>query len=163
MKKIISIFVLIINCTVITYTQTIPQALGIRFGGSDGVSAEISYQQPAGSNNRFEFDLGFIDAQGFDGLKFTLQYHWVANIEGGFNWYIGPGGSIGVWDIDDDFFPGDDDFNDDGFFLDVVGQIGIEYNFAEVPFQFSLDARPEIGLINDGFDFGYGLGIRFLF
>ena len=54
--------------------------------------------------------------------------------------------------------PGNDEFHSDGLFLDVDGQLGIEYNF-EIPIQISLDMRPEFGLINDDFDFGYGFRI----
>lgn len=136
-------------------------AIGVRLWGSDGISAEISYQHFISGPNRIEADLGFIDAGWYDGFKATLMYHWVNNIEGGLNWYIGAGGSLGGWDIDAGK-PGNDDFHNEGFFLDANGQIGIEYHF-DFPLQLSLDGRPEIGLINDDFDFGYGLGIRFTF
>ncbi|MBC8046728.1 MAG: hypothetical protein H7Y00_08035, partial [Fimbriimonadaceae bacterium] len=111
--------------------------------------------------NRLEIDLGFIDAGWYDGFKGTLMYHWVKNIDGGLNWYLGAGGSLGAWDVDNDK-PGNDENHDDGVFLDANAQLGIEYNFT-IPLQLSLDARPEFGLINDDFDFGYGLGIRFTF
>ena len=48
-------------------------------------------------------------------------------------------------------------------FLNFDLQLGIEYNFSEVPLQLSLDGRPEFGIINDDFDMGYGLGIRYTF
>ncbi|MFN0275710.1 MAG: hypothetical protein ACKVPJ_08190 [Chitinophagales bacterium] len=136
-------------------------AIGIRFGGSDGVSGEISYQNFIGGPNRIEVDLGFIDADGFDGFKATLMYHWVKGISDSFYWYIGAGGSVGAW-TSDEGSPVSDNKHEDGLFIDANGQIGIEYNF-EIPLQISLDARPEIGLINDDFDFGYGLGVRYTF
>jgi len=135
--------------------------LGIRFGGSDGVEAEVSYEQPVSPQTRLEFDLGFINAPDFNGFKFTLQYQWLFAIGSGFNWYVGAGGSIGAWNLDEGF-PGDNDGRDDGVFLDAVGQLGIEYN-CNVPLQFSLDFRPEFGLVNDDYDSGFGLGIRYRF
>ncbi len=137
------------------------QALGIRFGGSDGASAEISFQTFMGDNNRLEFDLGFIEAGWLNGFKFSLLYHWVGNISNDFYWYVGAGGSVGAWSVDEGK-PGNDTFHDDGFFLDADGQLGIEYYF-EIPLQISLDLRPEFGLINDDFDMGYGLGLRYCF
>ncbi|MBK9455621.1 MAG: hypothetical protein IPO24_08555 [Bacteroidetes bacterium] len=149
-------------CIITSVTaQVNNQAIGVRLGGGDGVESEISYQQYIGGPNRLEFDLGFFDNGWDEGFKFTMLYQWVGNIEGGFNWYAGAGGSIGGRDIDNNDKNWNDD-SDDGLFLNVDGQLGIEYNFS-VPFQLSFDARPEFGLINDDFDFGYGLGIRYTF
>ncbi len=135
------------------------QALGIRFGGGDGVSAEISFQTFIGGNNRLEFDLGFENDGYDDGFKFSLLYHWVGAIGSGFYWYVGAGGSLGGWDEDHNH--GHDDI-DDGFFLDADGQLGVEYYFP-IPIQISLDLRPEFGLINDDFDMNFGLGLRYAF
>ena len=141
--------------------QTDNQAIGVRFGGGDGTESEISYQQYIGGPNRLEFDLGLFDNGWDEGFKFTLLYQLVGNIDGGLNWYLGVGGSIGGRDIDSNDKHWNDD-SDDGLFLNVDGQLGIEYNFS-IPLQLSIDARPEFGLINDDFDFGYGLGVRYTF
>lgn len=151
--------VLILVTAQILNAQT--SAIGIRIGGSDGVSTEISYQKFAGGPNRFEVDLGLVDANGYDGFKATLMYHWVKPIDDLFSWYVGAGGSTGAWNGEGDD-PWNDENHEDGLFLDANGQLGIECNFS-IPLQISLDARPEIGLINDDFDFGYGLGIRYIF
>ncbi|MFI5172156.1 MAG: hypothetical protein ACHQFW_07170 [Chitinophagales bacterium] len=171
MKKL-ALLIVILCSLQFAFSQTAGDALGIRFGGSDGVSAEISYQNFIGGNNRLEFDLGFIDAGWYDGFKFSLLYHWVGNIDNGLYWYVGAGGSIGAWDVndngpgwDDDHGPwwSDSDYDrNDGVFLDADGQLGIEYYF-NIPLQISLDIRPEFGLVNDDFDMGYGLGLRYVF
>lgn len=142
------------------YSQDYAHAIGVRLGAGDGVGGEISYQQRTFTNNRLEFDLGFTDSKYYDGFKFTLMYQFVFPLAEGFNWYIGPGGSIGAWSLDTGW-PGDD-FHDDGFFLDVDGQIGLEYNFP-IPLQISIDLRPEFGLINDDFDLNSALGLRYTF
>lgn len=160
MKKVILILMLCCSFGIIRAQSSATHALGIRLGGSDGAGAEISYQQFIGGNNRIEADLGFFDDGWKDGFKFTLLYQWVGNIDGGLNWYVGLGGSIGGWNVDE-FNPGHDE-ESDGFFLDFDGDLGIEYNFP-IPIQLSLDLRPEFGLINDDFDMGFGLGIRYTF
>lgn len=162
MKKLTLIAIMLFTFQFVKAQTPADHALGIRFGGGDGVEAEISFQTFIGGNNRLEFDLGFED-HGHDnvnGFKFSLLYHWVGEVGSGFYWYVGAGGSLGGWNGEDDF-GGDDDI-DDGFFLDADGQLGIEYYFP-IPIQVSLDLRPEFGLINDDFDFGYGFGIRYTF
>ena len=59
-------------------------------------------------------------------------------------------------------------FKDSGTFLFVAGDLGIEYNFEEVPIQLSLDIRPELYFNSDDFredSFGpdIALGIRYRF
>jgi len=135
-------------------------AIGLRFGGGDGVGTEISYQQYVGGPNRLEFDLGIYDDGWNDGFKLTILYNWVHPLADGFYWYAGVGGGVGSRDIDNDH-PWDED-DDEGVFLDADAVLGIEYNFP-IPLQLSLDLRPEIGLINDDFDMGFGFGVRYVF
>ena len=96
-------------------------------------------------------------------MWFNVNWYFqcVHEIRSGFNWDVGAGWSIGESDLNG-HFSDDDDFND-GVFLNFDLQLGIEYNFSEVPLQLSLDGRPEFGIINDDFDMGYGLGIRYTF
>ncbi|AXT59774.1 hypothetical protein D1816_05175 [Aquimarina sp. AD10] len=135
-------------------------ALGLRLGDNDGFGAEVSYQRGLSGNNRLEFDLGWRDFDFANAIKFTGLYHWVFNLDKGFNWYVGPGGGVGIVDYDNDF-PGDD--SSDSFFF-IAGDIGIEYNF-DIPLLLSLDLRPEIGFgdFNDDLDLDIALGIRYQF
>ena len=137
-------------------------AIGIRVGDSDGFGTEINYQRAIFDNNRLEFGLGWRDGNGFNAFRLTGLYEWVWVIDGNFNWYVGAGGALGTFSLDDDF-PGGDDT--DEFFLNAAGNIGIEYNF-DFPLLLSLDFRPEIGLINDvddNLEFDIALGIRYQF
>lgn len=136
-------------------------ALGLRFGGGDGVGTEISYQQFIGGPNRLEFDLGIYNDGWNDGFKATVLYQWMHPLVDGFDWYVGAGGGIGSRDIDNNH-PVFDDDDGEGMFIDAAGVLGLEYNFP-IPLQLSLDLRPEIGLINDDFDMGFGLGVRYSF
>jgi hypothetical protein len=143
--------------------QISDNALGLRIGGGGGYGAEVSYQRATGGdNNRLEFDLGWRDSNDYDAIKIVGLYQWIWNIEGGFNWYAGAGGGLGNIEIKDHNSP-----NDDGVFLLVAGDIGIEYNF-DFPLLLSLDFRPEISLFNgyedlDDFTPDIALGIRYQF
>jgi len=137
-------------------------ALGLRLGDNDGFGAEISYQLALKENNRLEFDLGWRNSNNFNAIKVVGLYHWVFNIDKGFNWYVGPGGGLGFWSYDNGFLQSNGD--DSGSFFFIAGDIGIEYSF-DFPLQLSLDFRPEIGFgdFNDDLDFDIGLGVRYQF
>ena len=162
MLKRILIFTALVFGTISTMQsqEFSKNALGIRFGDNDGFGAEVSYQRGLTDNNRLEFDLGWRDFDFGNAIKIAAIYQWVFNLDKGFNWYVGPGGGIGLIDYDNDtpFRDGSDSY----FFL--AGDIGIEYNF-DIPLLISLDLRPEIGFgdVNDDLDFDIGLGIRYQF
>ena len=163
MKKLLLTSALIAGFVFGANAQTISEnAIGLRIGDSNGFGAEISYQRAiGGDNNRLELDLGIRDDEHFNAVQLTGIYHWVWNIEGGFNWYAGPGAGLGFYSFDDDF-PGDDDPSETYVF--IAGNIGIEYNF-DIPLMLSLDFRPEFGFddYGDDVDFDIGLGIRYQF
>jgi hypothetical protein len=167
MKKLI-LFAFILLCLGLnSYAQDITKnALGLRLGDNDGFGGEISYQRGLSKNNRLELDLGWRNSKHVDALKITGLYHWVWNIEGGFNWYAGVGGGIGSWNDDDFTINGVRFKGESETVLFVAGDIGIEYNFQEVPIQLSLDFRPEI-YFNDNIENDFGpdiaLGIRYRF
>jgi hypothetical protein len=144
-----------------SYSQDFAQnAVGLRFGGGNGFGTEVTYQRALGEGNRLEVDLGWNSDDDFDGFKLVGLYQWVWYLDGNFNWYAGAGGGLGSYDYDNPIGP---DVNDT--FLLFAGQVGIEYNFDEIPLQLSLDTRPELGLgdISDDLDFGIALGVRYRF
>jgi len=153
MKNTCMAFIVGLGFIVTGFAQEISKnAIGLRLGDSNGFGAEISYQRAIGDNNRLEFDFGWRD-----GL-----YHWVWNIDGGFNWYAGPGIGFGAYSFEN---PGRKDVNDAFVFL--AGNIGIEYSF-DFPLLLSLDFRPELGFGDDVYDnndldFDIGLGVRYQF
>ncbi|MEM6894759.1 MAG: hypothetical protein AAF554_13790 [Bacteroidota bacterium] len=162
-EKPIGIFILLMSFGV--YAQDLSDhSIGLRLGDSDGFGAEISYQKSIGRYNRAEFNLGWRDSRDFDAFKLSGVYQWVHQIEGGFNWYYGVGGGLGSVD----FEPIPDEVEDnDGIFVFVAGNLGVEYDF-DIPLLLSLDVRPEIGILGyDGFDNGFlfdiALGIRYQF
>jgi len=140
MKKIVTVFVL----TVLSVSAISAQSLGARLG----YGVELSYQHPLESN-RLELDLGLSDFDG--GLNLAGTYQWVKPLESDFSWYFGFGAGLGLWDKK--------------YGLAALGQLGIEYNFSEVPIQLSLDWRPGLKIVPDvGFwASSVGFGIRYRF
>ena len=163
-KLILSAFMLIgIACSAQYISKN---ALGLRLGSNDGLGGEISFQRKLSSENRLELDLGWRNRSdyyntGYDDntIKFTGLYQWVWEIDNGFNWYAGVGGGLGSWSTKNDT---------SGSFVYIAGDIGIEYDFDEVPIMLSLDFRPEFGFGgNKYYRNNYGsdiaLGIRYRF
>ena len=162
MKKIILIFSFLIGSISLVNAQDLSDhALGIRVGDNDGFGGEISYQHALTEATRLEVDLGFRDHDNSSAFKLTALHQWVWNIENRFNWYAGFGAGVGSWSWDDNFPGGDDD----GFFLNADGVVGIEYDF-EIPLLISLDFRPEFNLTGDygdNTDFDIALSLRYQF
>ncbi len=166
MKKVFLTLALSMGAFLTMNAQEISEnAIGLRLGGGDGFGAEVSYQRAIGNdNNRLELDLGWRNDDNFDAVKLAGLYQWVWNIEGGFNWYAGAGAGLGTVDDKRDFR---DDFDDnDGAFVFIAGNIGIEYNF-DIPLLLSLDFRPEFGFsdydVIDDFAPDIAVGVRYQF
>lgn len=151
----------------VAFSQFQEHALGLRLSGDDeidGIGVEISYQHALQGNNRLELDLGLRDSRYIDAVTLMGIYQWVWNIEGGFNWYVGPGLGLGLVDYGDDFPGRGNDYSK--FFVSVAGDVGIEYIFSEFPIQLAIDLRPEVYVLNnfyDDFDLDWGLAIRYQF
>ncbi len=136
-------------------------AIGLRFGQGDGFGAELNYQRAVSDNNRLEFGASLSSRNRYNAVKLIGLYEWVWNIDGGFNWYAGPGAGIGFYSFDD---KNQFDGNDSEAFIFVGGVVGIEYNF-DIPLMISLDLRPEIpfSAYSDDVFFNFGLGVRYQF
>lgn len=176
MKK--ALFTLLVTALAsIANAQVHDRTLGLRLGSSNfGYGSELSYQHGLGSTNRLELDAGLRSNNHYNTLGASIIYHWVWNISGGFNWYIGPGGQVGFYNHRSNHNHGngvghnhnDEDFRENGLIVNIGGQIGIEYDFNEhgVPIQLSLDTRPMWGLFStyrSGLGYGGALGIRYTF
>lgn len=136
-------------------------ALGLRFGGSNGVTTEINYQLGLSGNNRIEFGLGWNDGHDYSAYKMTALYEWVFKLDGNFNWYAGAGGGLGQAVSDNDHHHGD--MNNETFVF-AAGDIGVEYDF-DIPLLISLDFRPELsfGDFIDNLNFNIALALRYQF
>ncbi len=101
------------------------------------------------------------------GFVLTGLYEWQKPIKGAKNldYYLGLGGHVGFWDNNHYYWYDDD--RDNGNFT-VVGVdfiAGLEYNFAEVPFNIGLDWKPAFNLVGDSHWWGDGVAfsIRYKF
>ncbi len=128
--------------------QIAENAIGLRIGDSDGFGPEVNYQRAIGGNNRMEFGLAWHSKSYWDAIKLTGIYQWVWNIDGGFNWYAGPGAGAGFVSYDRYYknYPDNRDRETDAYGF-LTGDAGIEYNF-DFPLLLSFDVRPQI-------NFGY--------
>ncbi|MBU3009853.1 hypothetical protein KO506_00370 [Polaribacter vadi] len=146
-KYILSIGLLFASVISMNAQSISDNAIGLRFGGGDGVGGEISYQKALGSNNRLEIDLGL--ANEFSNFKATGLYEWVWSLEDQLNWYAGAGGGI---------------VSANGTGIYGSGVIGLEYDF-NAPILLSIDYRPEIGFAGglDGLNSNVALSVRYQF
>ena len=153
MKKLLLFFALI-SIGVIAAAQVNPYALGARiYGGDNFNGAELSFQKGLNNRNRLELDASFGFKNDNTRLALIAIYHWDWHLLGGFSWYLGPGASVSF-----DSYEDNSSVN-----IGVGGQIGIEYNFRDLPFLVSLDTRPIWDFLGDvnGLGWGGALGLRF--
>lgn len=159
MKKIVLMLLVVISLGFTAQAQINPHALGLRFGGNGSINgAELSYQHKLSSANRLEFDLGWGGNSNWNRLNLIGVYHWLWNIEGGLNWYVGPGAALGLYS-----YKGAEGYMN----IALGGQIGIEYDFTKkgAPILLSLDARPMWDFLGDNAGLGWGaaLGLHYTF
>jgi len=143
------------------------QTVGLRYGTAFGLGTEVSYQRNLTSDRRLEFDLGFNSRYEYiNGLKQDynswalagiFQHTWkLDKIDPSLSWYAGYGGKLGFWSSSQKY----DSRYKNGIFLAAVGDAGIEYAFP-AGITFSLNARPELGLFNQGLGVNLGFAVRY--
>lgn len=156
MKRIILLVtVSILLFSSLAQSQVNPNAIGLRLSsGNSGYGSEISYQRRLSESNRLELDFGFRlnESVYLNYLFVTVVYQWVWNITNGLNWYVGPGGQLGL-------------FNN-GIALSAGGQLGLEFDFnkLDVPLILSLDTRPMLRFMSfTTFGYGGAFALRYTF
>lgn len=155
-----------------SFGQVHGHALGIRGSGNRyyGYGPELSYQLGMGDMNRLEMDLGWYhrndwnngkgwgSGNAYNLMAFSIIYHWDWNITDGLNWYIGPGAQVVLYD--EKYYD-----SNDGIYIGLGGQIGLEYDFSELgaPLLLGLDTRPMFLFSGWGVGYGGALSLRYLF
>jgi hypothetical protein len=153
MKKLLFFFALI-SIGSVAGAQMSSNALGVRlYGGDNFNGAELSFQKGLNHRNRLELDASFGFKSDNTRIALVAIYHWDWHIVGRFNWYLGPGAMVSY-----DKFEGNSYVN-----VGLGGQIGIEYNFRDLPLLVSLDGRPMWDFLGDvnGLGWGAALGLRY--
>jgi len=144
MKKILAIAVALFAFVAVASAQ--PRAIGVRAG----YGGELSYQHSIGSNFA-EFDLGWMA----NGVYLTGIYDFILAGDGAFNFYAGPGASLGYYKYNSN--------NNYRFDAGLAAQVGIEYNFS-APVTLSFDWRPGFYFVGSYFNWTpFALGIRYRF
>lgn len=163
MKKLLFVLALVAGTVLVSNAQE--RAIGLR----GGYGVEVTFQTPVNSN-RLELDLGMYG--GGHGFNLSGIYQWVKPISAfpeGFNWYYGVGAEVGIWSWDSYNYTTNKTENESNLALGIDGQIGIEYNFADLPLQISVDWKPSIGFVSgydnyDNFRYsGFAGAIRYRF
>ena len=152
MKKVLFILVAVLG---LGFAANAQNWIGVRgvFGSSSG--AELSYQHGFNANNRLELDLGWNTRSTYNYYNLSAVYQWMGGIAGNFGWFAGVGANAGLWS----------GYSEGTFGLGFLAQAGLEYNFQAVPFQVTLDFRPQWDVLGAASGFGYAvaLGIRYRF
>ncbi len=131
-------------------------AVGLRAGTFTGITAKHFFQ----GNQAIEGIVSFR----WEGFNITGLYevHNDAFDVSGLEWYYGFGAHLGFWNGRNVRWA-----DDEGSYtvIGVDGIIGIEYNFAAVPINLSLDWKPAINLVGYTGFWGDGgaLSIRYIF
>lgn len=161
MKKIVLLSLALIALGLQANAQKIAEnAIGIRISESNGVGPEINYQRAIGDANRLELGLAYHSDKNWNTGKLTGIYQWIWNIDGGFNWYAGPGAGVGIEEYK---YPRNSYYENAEAFAFVTGDIGVEYSF-DFPLLVSFDFRPQINLgYHDDVNFDVGLSARYQF
>ena len=129
------------------FSTTNAQELGVRFGSITGGNVAIDGIFSMGEFSRIHADVSFGNGVGIDVLWDFLYRPLPGEA---FNWYVGAGPYT---------------FIGSNFELGVVGEIGLEYHFNEVPLAIGIDWRPYLRII-DNTDFvvkSGGLNVRYVF
>lgn len=131
-------------------------SVGFRFGNEQG----ISYKQHIGGGAAIE---GILSARSWS-TNITVLYHIFHKPTGwtpGMDWFVGAGGHAWLYNRNNRDFPG----YTGGLGLGVDGVVGLQYNFADIPFNASLDWKPAFNLIGGNYfqGGGFGLSIRYRF
>ena len=140
---------LIILGSLFTFYNVSAQEIGIRFGSGIGNNVAIDGILAIGEYNRVHADLTF-SGQGIGAAalwNFTFE---PINDFPDLHWYMGAGPFAVIGD---------------NFDLGVAGEIGIEYQFLDIPLIIGLDWRPALEVI-DHTSFsasGFGLNVRYQF
>ena len=151
MKKITLLFSMLFVVAVASNlkAQDYNSAIGLRFG----YPLSISYKTFLSESNALELYAGFRGYSGIYGY-FTLgglyEIHNPINGVDGLSWYYGGGASVQFFTYDDTYWG---NVENDGFGVGISGVLGLDYKFADAPFNLSLDFVPTLRI--GGWDDGY--------
>lgn len=135
-------------------------ALGLRLNGGAGVTVRHFINSKSSLEGILYTRWGGVNLTGLYAVNFPVFN------EPGFNFYVGGGGHIGVWDRDNNPWWDDDKrYNDNRLVVGLDGQIGLEYTFSPIPLNLSIDWKPAVNFIGVSNFWGsdLALSVRYAF
>jgi hypothetical protein len=156
MKKIVTIFIILLCLTSISYAQDYNTGIGLRGGFSNGLTIKHFISSKSALEGIF--------ASRWRGLEITGLYevHNRAFNSEQLKWFIGFGGHVGFWNGDYA------KWGTPGIAYTVIGVdgiLGIEYSFREFPVNIGVDWKPAFNFVGyTGFwADGGAVSLRFIF
>ncbi len=152
MKKIALLFSLlfVLGFASQVRAQDYKSAIGLRLG----YPISVTYKTFLTESNALEVYAGY---RGYSGIYsyFAIgalyEIHKPFTDVEGLHWYYGGGASVQFYSYDNYYFVGLD--NGGSFGVGISGVIGLDYKFADAPFNLSLDFMPTFRI--GGWDDGY--------
>ena len=159
MSKFLKAFFVLILIGTISQAQPYKLAAGLRLGSP--LSASVKYFVK--EKNSLEAFLGHRRYSSSAFASWTMigaAYTWynpLKDIDEGLGWYAGGGASAFFWSYDySGKFAGNPSYSKTSGGL--LGQIGVDYKFKELPLNLSVDWMPIIFISGYGSGFGGGYG-----
>ena len=157
MKKLIFTFALLLSFVFAAQSQSeYKTAIGLRLGVPVSVSLKHFISEPGA----VEIFAGFRNYGAVAGYHYgwfnagaMYEHHLPISSVEGLKWYFGAGASVYFWHYDDGFYnPGSTTS------ISILGNLGLDYKFANAPVNLSVDWVPAIFLngYGSGFAGGYG-------
>ncbi len=151
-KRILLALTLLLGLTVASLTaQEYRTAIGARLGYPFSASFKQFISEP-GAVELFAGFRGWTTYRWFN-VGALYQHHFPIEGVPGLKWYVGGGGSVYFWSYDN-LFVGD--YSSTSF--SVMGVAGLDYKFADLPLNLSIDWIPTFFLTGYGSGFGGGYG-----
>ena len=162
MKKLILTTLVLMGLSFNTKAQNFSHAIGLRLGSP----ISVSYKYFLNDSHALEI-VGGTSSYGYRyssyryrwynlGASYLVHKSFDSNIEilQELQWYYGGGANVYFWRWENRYVPVEDSYSSTTF--GIQGNIGIEYNFKNIPLNLSLDWSPSIFL--NGFHSGVGAG-----
>lgn len=148
--KVLSVLVMLFMFAAVSQAQDYKTAVGLRLGSP----LSVSYKTFISEKGAFEGVAGFRSFSGFSWFNVGAyyQHHNEISSVNGLKWYYGAGANIYFWSFDFDL-PGSSSTS-----IGLSGVLGLDYKFADIPLNLSIDWIPTffVNGYNDGFAGGYG-------
>lgn len=149
--KFLSLVASLMLIAAVSQAQEYNSAVGLRLG----YPLSLSYKKFISERSALEGVVGFRSYTGYSWFNVGAYYQIhndIASVDG-LRWYYGFGANVYFWSWDSNFVnPGSN------LSIGVSGVLGLDYKFAEIPLNLSVDWIPTFFINGYGNGFGGGYG-----